>query len=145
MGRHDVRCRSRLDHLIVDESRHRVVIYDLKTTGCAAMQQVERSCVTWGYDLQHAAYTRAVEASLPHLVGRVEMLFLFAELAPPYQVRLAPLAASMQTLGRHRWERALRIWRECLISNKWPGYDARPVEAPQYALAEMERQQFEET
>lgn len=140
-----VRCRARLDRLIIDERRGSARILDLKKTACAAGEAVAKSCVTWGYDVQWAAYTSAIETVRPDLAGRVEMEFLFAETEPPYQVRLAPLAGSMRELGRHRWRRALRIWRECLAANRWPGYDSRPLEAPQHALAQMEREIFDET
>lgn len=139
-----VRCRGRLDALLIDERGGTATIFDLKRTAWAASEVVARSCVTYGYDIQWAAYTSAIESVRPDLAGRVEMEFLFAETEPPYQVRRAPLAGSMKELGRHRWRRAVKLWRECLKANCWPGYDATPLEAPPYALAQMEREQFED-
>ena len=58
-----VRCRCRIDHLIVTTDGVRVV--DLKTTKDAHPRSLKRSIWEYGYDIQHAAYIRAVTAVHP--------------------------------------------------------------------------------
>lgn len=129
-----VLCRARLDHWIADTA----TIIDLKTAENAAPGALAGKFGAFGYDVQWAAYTQAVETLRPDLAGRVQFLFVFAETVPPYSVTVARPAGTMRAYGSQRWARAVKLWGECLASGKWPGYPATEVEASPWMMAEME-------
>lgn len=126
-----LRCRARIDHLIVTTDS--IEIWDVKTSADASEFGQSRSCWEYGYDIQHAAYVRAVGARFPEMLGRIRMKFLFCELEKPYAVNPAPLDSEFIRIGEHRWERARNRWAECLKSGKWEGYRSKPIAAPPWA------------
>lgn len=129
-----VRCRCRVDHLIVTPDRIRVI--DLKTTESANRKDLR--AVSWrlGYDIQAAAYVRAVTAAFPEYVGRVDMLFAFGELERPYAVNPVTLNGEFMRLGEQRWERGRDAWAKCLAVDTWTSYEGGTLEPPAWALAE---------
>jgi len=130
-------CRAMLDHVLLD----RGVIYDLKKAANASPKNCEKTFVDRGYDIQYAAYTRALAALRPEFEGRIEFTFLFLELEPPYSVVPARPDGGFRTIGHLRWERAVLRWQECLATGKWPGYCVEPVTlyAPPWVLAAEEQ------
>jgi hypothetical protein len=128
----DVQCRGMLDHLVVD----RGVIYDLKKIRSAHPKVCARHMTSYGYDIQWAAYTSALAKLRPDLEGRIDMVFLFMELDPPYAILPVRPGGMMRELGQMRWSRAVRLWERCLNSNTWPGYAESIVslDPPAYAL-----------
>lgn len=129
-----VECAGRLDHLIF--SRREAIIYDLKTTNDAHPNVIQRSLVDHGADIQRAAYTEAVEINYPTYAGRIDMRFLFVEWEEPFAVTVAECAGTMRALGEFKWEKAQRIWQECLETNTWPGYGFARIEAKPWQLTE---------
>jgi len=127
-----VQCRARLDHLIVE--RNRVTIIDLKTCRSAHPRACESHAFEYGYDIQSAAYRSAICAVYPHLAGREEFHFLFAELEEPFALSPAEPDGSFRELGERRWRRAVNTWAACTRSKKWPGYGRIKLSAPTYAL-----------
>lgn len=124
-------CKGRLDLLLLA----RGLILDLKTLPRINKQAFERSVLPYGLDVQHYAYTSAVEAAYPEIAGRVELQFAVCETTAPFDCMIQPLGAAMQDLGRQRWNRGLKRWRECLKSGVWPGYGRQePVEARAWQL-----------
>ena len=130
----DVRCRARLDHWKESEA----TIVDLKTADNASPSVLGRKMVDFGYAIQHAAYISAIETLRPELAGRVKFIFAFAETEPPYAVTIAHPAGTLRALGKWQWEKAVRIWGECLKSKRFPAYGSAEIEAPPWAMAEME-------
>jgi len=116
-------CRARLDHLIESEG----VIYDLKTTRDLDAGVAEKAVANYGYDTQHAAYTRAFEALQPELEGRVRYELIFVEPTLHGDVMLAALDGAFRERGRRRWTAACESWGRCLRENRWPGHGARRV------------------
>lgn len=131
-----VTCRARLDHWCPD----RAVIYDLKTTRDANPATFARSMISYGYDIQHAAYLSAMETLHPDLAGRLHMEFLVAETEPPYGVSVVRPAGNMRSRGAYYWQHAVTEWGKCVSAQAWPDYSADCVEvsAPPWAMAEME-------
>lgn len=129
-----VLCAGRMDHLIFQGGR--AIILDLKTTVNAHPDAVTRSLVDHGADIQRAAYTEAIETLHPAYAGRVDMLFLFAEIEPPYAITVAECAGTMRALGEFKWEKAQRIWQQCLRTNRWPGYGRTSIEAKPWQMTE---------
>lgn len=121
-----VRCRCRLDHLIVNavanEDVTSVQIIDLKSAESAHENELKANSWKYGYDVQEAAYTEACEAVFPNAVGRIDFVFAFCELEKPYAVNPLRFDAEYKALGRARWNRGRERWRQCLADDKWRGY-----------------------
>ena len=132
----EVQCRSRFDHSIVQDGTFWII--DLKTCSDANPRVLSQQILEYGYDLQAAAYVRAVEKSDPQWQGRVKFLFLFAEDNPPYPVTPILLDGAFRHLGQSKWRRAVNIWSDCLRNNRWPSYTVGPmhVSPPQWAIKE---------
>lgn len=129
-----VLCRGRLDHVFLD----RGVIYDVKKTRNANPSYLRRKFVELGYDIQYAAYTRALSKLVPEFEGRVDFVFLFLEIEPPYSVVPARPDGALREIGAMRWGRAVETWRKCLRSNTWPGYcnSAITLDAPSWVITQ---------
>lgn len=110
--------RCRADHLEESDGW----ILDLKSTADANPQSLDRLIVAQDYHLQAAAEIEALETLRPDLQGRVRFVDVFFELEYPYWCVDIEHTESMLELGRHRWERARRIWQQCLDSGAWNGY-----------------------
>lgn len=133
-------CRGRMDHVNFDGG----LILDVKKIRSAHPDTCGKHVVEYGYDIQDAAYTSAVTKLRPELEGRIQMLFLFAEIEPPYAIYPGPLDGELRELGRQRWERAYRQWEQCLRTNRWPAYTEHisPIHAPGWAVSRwMEKAQ----
>lgn len=130
-----VLCRGRLDHLVLDEA----LIYDVKVVDKAHPKKIERKMDAYGYDIQHAAYVRALEALRPDLAGRVRCKFLFVEAEPPHEVVVCRPDGELRALGDMKWRRALLKWGACLRTGVWPGYADGEIEIPAlpWAMAQM--------
>lgn len=130
-------CKGKLDHLMLP------VIYDLKCVDDASDEAITKSIVSYGADVQHAAYVEGVEANNPDLIGRVKMLFVFVEPEPPYAINVRPLGGSMRELGERKWRRAKATWAKCVKSGVFPGYEnTAPLEAKPWQLSEEMDQQL---
>ncbi len=127
-----VLCRGRLDHVFLD----RGVIYDVKKTRSANPKYLRRNFVELGYASQYAAYTRALAKLAPEFEGRVDFVFLFMEIEPPYSVVPVRPDGAFKEIGALRWQRAVDMWRQCLCTNHWPSYcdSAITLEAPVWVI-----------
>lgn len=116
-----VTCRARLDWLHNDYA----AIDDLKTDARSANPD------TWtrrmfdndkGYDMQARFYQRGVKA----LTGiEPEFRFVIVETTPPYAISVVSLAPSAQEIADAKIDYALKCWRRCLDTGRWPAYDTR--------------------
>lgn len=133
-----VECRSMLDHLeIFNGHAH---IYDLKTTTNASPGHVTKSIINYGYDVQAAAYIRAVTESDPSLAGRIDYTIVFIEDSPAQAITPVKLSEGFLTVGRQKWDRALHIWEQCLRRNSWPCYADSTItlQPPDWYVAQAE-------
>jgi len=123
----DVWCRARLDWLHEDHK----TVDDYKTTAGSANPDAwtRGSLFGLGYDVQAAFYLRGVKA-----VFGVEADFRFVvqEASPPYALSVIGLAPSVLQLAHAKVAYAIDRWRDCLASDRWPGYPAHTcyAEAP---------------
>lgn len=136
-GHADVLCRGMLDNLFI--GRREAVITDIKTSSSAHPRACASHVVSYGYDVQQAAYTRAVEDLYPELAGRVDFVFAFIEIGPPVCVTVGRLDGVLRERGERRWRSAVALWAECLAFDSWPAYAVRPItiEAPPWVFATM--------
>lgn len=127
-----VQCRGMFDHLIHVDG----VIYDLKKLRSAHPKAIRKSVEGYGYHLQAAAYTRALEQIDPKLQGRVKFQWLCVEAEEPYGVTVAEPAGSMRALGTACWTQAVDSWAQCMATNEWPAYprEVARIEASPWAL-----------
>jgi len=128
-----VLCHGRPDWLRKD----RALIVDWKTTeGNNAPETCAAALLRSAGVIQDHAYRTAVEIEHPELAGRVQCVFLFAQIVEPFAVTPITCAASMREIGSGRWRRARETWERCLRTNTWPSYATSPVavEAPAWAL-----------
>lgn len=130
----NVWCRARLDFLVDDRS----VILDYKTTGVAGPAEfIRKQMVAHGYDTQSVFYPQGLNA-LGHHGAR--FLFLVQESFAPFMCYLVEPAESMVELASHKITRAMALWRDCLGSDRWPGYstEVHQADAPVWAIKEEE-------
>lgn len=127
-------CRCRMDHARIGAAGAQ--IFELKLVESAHPEAVERSSESLGYAIATAAYIRALEALRPDLRGRVEFLFIFAELAPPFAVNVCRPDSTFTAIGASRWERAVRQWSQCEQRRYWPSYGdgINTISVPPWAI-----------
>jgi hypothetical protein len=112
-------CRARLDWLHDDHTH----VDDLKTTAKSANPEAwAKNLYANGADVQAAFYLRG----LHNLTGaRAEYRWVVQESSPPYALSVVSPAPSVLVLAEKKVEYALRLWRQCLERNDWPGYPRR--------------------
>lgn len=113
-----VLCRAMIDHIFWDA----FIALDLKTITSADSATCTRHAYNFGYDIQHAAYSEAIITLNEAWAGRLDFLFAFMELDPPYAVVLRKPDGLLVELGKRRWQRAKEIWKRCLERDEWPSY-----------------------
>lgn len=133
-----VQCRALLDYLSSDCT----TIRDLKSTkDCRPGELLGRKALGFGYHIQAAAYTSAIEHIIPKLAGRVRFENIWIEEDWPHEPCITMFGGDAMQLGRMQWQRAVDLWESCLITNKWPGYqrnrEAHVIELPAYMAGEM--------
>ena len=109
-------CRARRDWLH-DTHEH---IDDLKTVGGAANPAVwSRTLFGMGFDIQEAWYRRGVKA-----VFGTDAAFRFVcvETDEPHAAAAVSLAPDAADLANKKIAYGMRVWRECLEADVWPGY-----------------------
>lgn len=139
-GEDGVACRARLDWLTDDNA----VVDDVKTSSKSARpEDFDRQLYAHGYDLKAAFYLRAVKA-----ITGVDATFrwIVVETTPPYQMSVSTPGPSVLALGNDKVDRALAMWKRCLETDSWPGYDPRvaTLEVPGYIEAQWAERSWTE-
>lgn len=131
-------CRGLIDHLVFDGDR--AVVYDFKTTRSAHPAACARAVLQYRYDIQQAAYTSGVSRVWPKVAGRVDFVFLFAEMTAPFGVTPGRLDGVLREHGEDGWTKAVVDFGEALTFDQWPGYTSSIVtlEAPGWMINEPE-------
>ena len=112
-------CKARPDWLTHD---WRTIIH-YKTTGRSANPEAFAShMVDMGYDLAAAFYAQGLTAVSTVHAFDVKSVFLVQETEPPYACSLVGLSPGLMELGMLKAERAIKVWRQCLLSGDWPAY-----------------------
>jgi len=103
------------------------VLIDLKTTVDANPAAVIRSIERYGYDVQAQHYREVWHA----LTGEWRrFIFCFQETTAPFATCFIELhddkgdEADWIEAAAAKTAKARRVWRECLATDKWPGYPA---------------------
>lgn len=120
-------------------AKDRRVLVDYKTTENADPSLwIRRTLLSSNYDIGGAWYLRGVD----NLFGKADrdFLFLLQEISPPYLCSFVGIGPDVLDLAQRKVEAGLRIWRQCMGSGTWPGYDKRIhwADLPQYKLWDWE-------
>jgi hypothetical protein len=118
-------CRCRIDVLMPDWW-----IWDLKFVDDATVSAADRNIAGSNYHVQAAANVDAIETLAPEMAGRVHFGLCFVEWEnPAIGIKRVEVRGQLLDVGQQRWKRAKRIWGECLVAGKWPGYSTEITEA----------------
>jgi hypothetical protein len=123
----DVQAKCRIDW-------HRPgILTDLKTTDDASPSGFARSVANYGYAMQAAWYLDCCEAA--GLDART-FIFIAVEKSPPYAVAIYELTPESIEVGRIQYQRALALYKHCMATGEWPGYDTSIIQLslPQWAI-----------
>jgi hypothetical protein len=118
-------CRARLDWLRDDLT----LIEDLKTTARSANPEGwSRNLYGIGSDVQAAFYLRGLRTiyGLDGFQGPMILdpafRWIVCESTPPYALSINALGPAALALAEAKVEAAIKVWRECLEADHWPGY-----------------------
>lgn len=131
-------CRGLVDHIVFDGDH--AIVYDFKTSRSAHPAACARAVLSYRYDIQQAAYVSGVSRVWPKVAGRVEFVFLFAEMVAPFGVTPGRIDDVLREHGEDGWTKAVVDFGESLSSGQWPGYTNSIVtlEAPGWMINEPE-------
>lgn len=102
--------------------RRNKMIADVKTT--SDIHNFQRSIFNFRYDIQAAWYSRLFSYEFP-----VEsFLFIAVETAPPYDSRFFVLDEEVIENANEEIDQAIEIYRRCIKTDEWPGYEAEIIE-----------------
>ncbi len=130
-----IKCRTRID--FYDAPLHQVL--ELKKISSAVMRNIVSNCYERGYDIQYAAHCAALSALSPELSHKLDYIFVFFEVDPPYAVVPVRPTGAFEELGMRRWNRAGNIWGRCLSKNQWPSLanSIGTLEPPHWAITDQ--------
>lgn len=116
----------------------KLLIADYKTAADAAPEAIAKSVRNYGYHQQDAWYT-----SVAHLLGLaddIEFVLVFQEKTAPYLVTVVVLDHAASFWGEVLNRYAIKLYRRCVESGRWPGYadDVVPVSLPPWAERDYE-------
>lgn len=115
------------------------VLVDLKTCESAAIDDFEKQIYNYGYFRQASYYL-----DLCRMVGLEKDAFAFicVEKEAPYAVAVYTLMDDVIDAGRRLYQRDLQIYRDCMESGEWPGYQPaiQSISIPAWAMKRLEQQ-----
>ncbi len=112
-----VLCRGRADKIAAGMG----VVVDLKSTEDASPAGFAKSVETYLYDWQNVIYTDGLAAA-PGGFQAQAFVFLAIEKSYPHLVGAYELQAEDVDKARHQVREQMRSYRQCEITDTWPGY-----------------------
>lgn len=130
-----VRCKARIDRLSPEIAGGTIV--DLKSTRDASKRNFSRAIFTYGYHRQGAFYLAGAKA-LDIPVNHYSILAV--ENTEPCAVASYRLDEYAIAGGMEQIQPMLELYRQCLDSDKWPGYpeEVQDISLPAYAWNQLE-------
>ena len=111
-----LRCKAKLDYA----RRDSYILCDLKTTGDASERGFRSSVEKYGYYQQAAMYTDGWAA----LTGdQCSFLFIAQEKDAPHCVCAYDTDENTFQAGRNSYREAMKLWKHCVETDTWPGYN----------------------
>lgn len=128
----NVLCRAMLDGLTIEQDQ---IVSEYKTEGeSAAPENWQWKARRLGYIFRLAFYRRGLEALKlsysPHFHVFVQ------ETEPPYLLAFYRIEDEFIAMEDQRVRQAMKIWRRCIETGKWPGYSVHGFDL---GLSEKER------
>jgi len=139
-----IECEGTPDAVIVEHSAgvRLLTVVDIKRTD-QRLKKLQRQVYEMGWDIQASAYEEGALYCERQLGGpddivlyQKHIILTVDGVAPPCARELEPF---YREIGRRRWEKAQRIFKECVDSDNWPGYPERSIETPYYIVRSTER------
>lgn len=116
-----VPCKARFDYLPEKQPGRRLIVPDLKSAVSADPGEFSRAAARFGYVMQQVHYSNA----LRHLGIDPDPAFLFVvvEKDPPHLVNVGQFTEATDiNATTAALDKALRLYRECLATDTWPGW-----------------------
>lgn len=131
-------CQARPDCVKMVDGK--ALIVDLKTCARADTETMVKQAYALGYDMQAAMFMEAV--SRERNVG-CDFLFVCVEKEPPYLINILQADDLMIKSGQDRFREAIGIYKSCLDSGNWYGYEGafgmvNTLGLPKWAAKEIE-------
>jgi hypothetical protein len=126
-------------------SFNQTLILDYKTTKTSANpSKFSRMISNMDYQIQYAWYRHVVRGAAK-LNDYPTFVWIVQEEEPPYLCSFFGLDPLHEEMAKEQIDRAVRVWRKCMKSGKWPGYTNRVcyAEAPPWTLAEWEQKKYQ--
>lgn len=95
---------------------------DLKTAASVDDESISKAIYNNGYHVQ-AGLMRMIVREVLGADAFTSFTFVFVEKTAPYDVRVMQLKDSDIDLGERQAMQGLKVLRECLRRQEWPGYD----------------------
>lgn len=133
--------RARLDWL----HDGRRFIDDYKSTQASANPDAfTRTLFNMGYDVQAAFYLRGLQVLTG--IASVTFRFVVQESFAPYALSVIGLGPEALEIGARKVGYAIRLWRECVARDVWPGYPTATcwADAPPWEVARWLEQEIRE-
>lgn len=112
-------------------------IDDFKTTDhSVAPHAIGRLMANAGWDVQAAMFERGLNHLDPENAGKRTYRFIAQEAFEPYCLTVQTMPESALFIGRKKLDYALDLWRHCLTTGIWPGYEPCMVSEPLPGWAE---------
>lgn len=128
----NVICKSRPDYINYQYK----FVFDLKTTACSEPEMFKRTISNYYYHTQAAMALDGIAAINGEpmdavTTGNGEMTSPFfnvcVETVEPYIVTVFSLSMAAIEEGRALYKKALQIYNNCLLNERWPAYSDSPI------------------
>lgn len=118
------------------------LLADLKTCEPSALESrrsLQRYIFEWGYHIQAGGYCEGY--SIASEVERSRFKFIFVTSKPPFQVAVIELPLAAIIFGADQYRGGMKLFGECLQTDRWPGKWDHEMELdlPEYAYLENEQ------
>ena len=130
-----IMCRARPDFLPANGP----IYGDYKTCVSAALGDLTRAMINFGYYQQMAWYSDGIRALDIH--DDPQPLFTFQEKAAPYLIVVAQPEPDALVWGDIQNAKARAVFAECVRTGTWPGYadDVVTLEMPGFAASQLQK------
>lgn len=96
---------------------------DFKTTDFSvAPHGIDRMMFNAGWSIQAAMAERGLDVLDPLNAGRRKFYFVVQEAEYPFQLTVVQLTRGPMTMGAKQLDHAVNLWRQCMRTNRFPGY-----------------------
>ena len=108
---------------------------DLKSVETADPDKFEKQLLDYRWFVQAAYY---LDLAKLNGIERDAFAFVLVEKKAPYLCAVYTVAPEVIELGRKIYQRDLAVYRHCMETGSWPGYQTRTVGLPAWAQKQME-------